>query len=170
MRLIGSGLAVCLLAASTLSAEMPRKAAALEFRTHDGRQISLASLKGKAVAVMFFSTDCSHCQETTRLLGPIYDEYKAKGFEILGVAVNPTAITNLGDFVAAYNVKFPVGTGNSDQWSEVAEMSATAKRYVPHLLFVDRAGQVVEDHPGLDRKFWLDQENNIRATVERLTE
>ena len=33
-------------------------------------------------AVIFFLTTCSHCQETTKVLGPIYDEWKSRGLEI----------------------------------------------------------------------------------------
>ena len=168
MRFLVTGLAAALLAVSTLSAELPRKAIPLKFRTHDGKQVALSDLKGKAVAVMFFSTDCSHCQHTTQLLGPIYEEFKGQGFEVCGLAVNPSALSNLDEFVAEYKVKFLVGTGNSDQWTKFADLSATARPYVPHMLFVNKAGDIVEDHPGLDRKFWLNQEANIRATVQRL--
>lgn len=169
MRLLTTGLAAVLLAASTLSAELPREAAPLAFRTHDGKQIALADLKGKAVAVMFFSTDCPHCQHTAEILSPIYEEFKGKGLEICGLAVNPSAVTNLKDFVAAHKVDFPVGIGNTDQWTKFADLSATARPYVPHMLFVDKSGRIVEDHPGLDRQFWLNQETAIRETVQRLT-
>ena len=158
-----------LLTAATLSAELPRDATKLEFRTYDGKQVSIEGLKGKAVAVMFFSTDCPHCQHTTEILGPIYEEFQPKGLEIVALAVNPSAAANLKDFVAEYGAKFLVGLGTTDQWTRFADLSATARPYVPHLLFVNKAGKIVEDHPGLDRKFWLNQETAIREAAERLT-
>lgn len=169
MRLLIPALAAALLAAPTLSAELPREAIPLSFRTHDGKQVSLSDLKGKAVAVMFFSTDCPHCQHTAEILSPIYEEFKGQGFEVCGLAVNPSAVANLNEFVANHKVTFPVGLGNTDQWTKFADLSATARPYVPHLLFVDKQGRIVEDHPGLDRQFWLNQETLIREAVERLT-
>ena len=76
----------------------PRPAPKLEFTSMDGQKVSLADLKGKVVLVMYFSTDCQHCQTAAQTLAPIYKELKPKGFEILGLAMNPTAKQNLGAF------------------------------------------------------------------------
>lgn len=141
---------------------------ALSFRAIDGRNIAIEDYKGKPVAVMFFSTDCPHCQNTAQILAPIYQEYKQKGIEILGIAVNPTAQTNLPAFAARYRVDFPVGLGTRMQWSSFAKMSITKNGYVPHILFVGKDGQVAEDHPGEDQAFWQDQATSIAASFDRL--
>ncbi|MEZ5393145.1 MAG: hypothetical protein R2724_09780 [Bryobacterales bacterium] len=60
------------LAALTLGAsEVPREAGPLTFNTYNGHKASLAALKGKVVAVMFFSTDCPHCQHTAEVLADL---------------------------------------------------------------------------------------------------
>lgn len=141
---------------------------ALSFRAYDGRDIAIENYKGKVVAVMFFSTDCSHCQTTAQILAPIYQEYRQKGVEILGLAVNPSAQTNLPAFVARYRVDFPVGLGTRMQWSAFGKFSMMKTTYVPHMLFVGKDGQVVEDYPGGDQAFWGDQAENIRAAFDRL--
>ena len=41
------------------------------------------------------------------------------------------------------------------------------RHYVPHMLFIDRSGKIVEDHPGADRAFWQDQDNLIRAAIAK---
>ena len=83
-------LGALLLSVAPLTAgKVPRPAPSLEAKTLDGKTVSLNGLKGKVVAVLFFSTDCPHCQNTTRILNPIYDEWKARGLEIMGMAVNP---------------------------------------------------------------------------------
>ena len=169
MRLLISSIAASLLLLAPLSAELPRKAGELQFRTPDGKAMSLEDLKGQVVGVMFFSTDCPHCQDTADIIGPIYKEYKSKGVEFIGLAVNPSAVTGLAVFNKDHNVEYITALGNGDQWSRFAQMTAMAQKYVPHLLFVDRDGNVVEDHPGLDRQFWANQEAHIRAALERLT-
>jgi len=170
MRTLIAALSASLVLLAPLSAELPRPAGALEFRTPDGKGMSLEDFKGKVVGVMFFSTDCPHCQDTADILAPIYQEYKPKGVEFIGLAVNPSAVTGLAEFVKNHKVEYITALGNGDQWSRFADMSATARKYVPHLLFVDREGNVVEDHPGLDRQFWMNQEELIRATLDRLTQ
>src|SRR5690606_38947448 len=91
------------------AAEMPHPAGPLTLRTLDGRTVSIEGLRGKGVAVLFFSTDCPHCQHTAELLAPLYAEFAPKGLEILGCAVNPSAAANLSEFRDAYHVKFPLG-------------------------------------------------------------
>lgn len=163
-------LLLTLAAVTVLSAaDLPREATPLELRTLEGRTISLDSLKGKAVAVMFFSTDCPHCQHTAELLGPMYDEFGPKGLEILGCAVNPSAAGNLDDFQREHDVEFPLGLCTRSTWTTFTDMPATARPYVPHIVFVDRAGRIREDHPGRDRIFWVNQEKKLREAFEELT-
>ena len=157
------------LALSTLAAaELPRQAGPLKFKSFKGEEVSLAALKGKVVAVMFFSTDCPHCQKTAEMLAPIYDTYHSKGFEVLGLAVNPSAAANIDEFAAKYNVEFPIGLATTSQWTTFCQLPVMGQRYVPHMVFVDKKGVVQEDHPGGDRVFWLDQDAKIRAAVEKL--
>lgn len=150
------------------SGDTPREATPLIFNTYQGQKISLAGLKGKVVGVLFFSTNCPHCQKTVTLLAPIYADYKDKGFEIIGLAVNPQAAANIDEFASKYGVKFPIGLGTRSQWTTFCELPVMRNNYVPHLVFVDKNGMIQEDHPGMDRSFWLEQEKNIRSSVERL--
>ena len=159
------------LALSTLgAAEVPRQAGPLMFKSFKGAEVSLAALKGKVVAVMFFSTDCPHCQKTAELLAPIYDAYHPKGFEILGLAVNPSAAANIDEFAQKYGVKFPMGLATRSQWTTFCQLPVMGQNYVPHMVFVDKKGVIQEDHPGGDRAFWLDQEAKIRSAIETLLE
>lgn len=159
-------------AAASQPAEAPPAApasnSALSFRAYGGRDIAIEDYQGKVVMVLFFSTDCPHCQSTARILAPIYREYQSKGVEFLGVAVNPSAAQNLPAFVTQYGVEFPVGLGTSMQWSSFAKFSVTKRAYVPHVLFVGKDGEVVEDYPGEDTAFWQDQGANIAAALDRL--
>ncbi len=149
-------------------AAVPNSNSALSFKAYDGRDIAIEDYKGKVVLVMFFSTDCPHCQHTATILAPIYREYRAKGVEFLGLAVNPGAAQNLPAFVAQYGVEFPVGLGSRMQWSSFAKLSVTRNGYVPHIVFVGKDNQVAENHPGEDTEFWQDQATSIRASLDRL--
>ena len=67
----------------------PRPARPLQFQALGGQMVSLEKLRGKAVLVMFFSTDCPHCQQAATRMGPVYEELRKKSCEFLGLAMNP---------------------------------------------------------------------------------
>ena len=52
----------------------------------DGKQVSLASLRGKVVLIDFWTTSCHPCIKSLPRLAELHAQYKAKGFELLAVA------------------------------------------------------------------------------------
>ncbi len=148
--------------------DVPRDAPDLKLRTTTGKTVSLATLKGKVVAVMWFSTDCPHCQQTSEMIGPIYEEMAPKGLEILACAVNPNSPGNIDAFVRKHGVKFPIGVSNRSDWMRFADLSVMARAYVPYIMIVDRKGVIRYEHPGRDRVFWADQEANMRKEFSEL--
>jgi thiol-disulfide isomerase/thioredoxin len=154
------------LAPMAAAADAPRAGGKLEITTLEGNQLNIEDLAGKAVMVFFFSTDCSHCQATAKLLAPIYSEYHAKGLEIVGVTLNPTAKDNLVAFVKQYGVAFPVGLGGRDHF--LGYTGVTDHFYFPYLLFVDRTGQIREEHEGADRSYFADLNSSVRTSLDQL--
>ncbi|MDA0204972.1 MAG: TlpA disulfide reductase family protein [Acidobacteria bacterium] len=153
-------------ASMAAAADTPRAGGKLEITTLEGKQLDIKDLAGKPVLVFYFSTDCSHCQATARILAPIYEEYHVKGLEIVGVTLNPTAKDNLGGFVKQFGVEFPVGLGDR---AHFVEFSGVAGRfYYPYLLFVDQAGQIREEHEGADRAYFADLNASLRKSLDQL--
>ena len=66
--------------------QMPIK----EFAQADlnGRSISISSLRGKVVLIDFWASWCIPCRQENPNLSRIYQKYKSKGFEILGVSLD----------------------------------------------------------------------------------
>lgn len=148
------------------AADAPRAGGKLEIATLEGKQLNIKDLAGKPVMVFFFSTDCPHCQAAAKILAPIYGEYHAKGLEIVGVSLNPTAKDNLGAFVKKYGVAFPVGLGDRDRF--VGYTGVTGRFYYPYMLFVDKAGQIREEHDGADRSYFADLNASVRKSLDQL--
>ena len=74
--------------------EVPRKltpgnmVANLELATPDGKMLSIASLRGKVVLIDFWASWCKPCRQENPNLVRMYNQYKGKGFDILGVSLD----------------------------------------------------------------------------------
>ena len=155
-------LLACLLAAPSLAANnVPREAPELTLKTVDGNTVTLDSLKGKVVAVLWISTDCPHCQTTCEELAPIYEMYAGQGLEIMGMAVNPNAPGNIDRFKRDHGVRFPIGVSSRSDWMRFADLSVMARAYVPFMMLVDRKGVIRYEHKGMDGQFWSNMEANF---------
>jgi len=76
--------------------------------TLDGKTIRLSEYAGTVVLVSLWAPWCGPCRLETPGFVKLYNQYKGKGFKIIGVAVN----TNEGDvrsFMQSYGVTWPVG-------------------------------------------------------------
>lgn len=153
---------------ASVAGSVPREAAPLKLKTTSGKTISLASLKGKVVAVLWISTDCPHCQQTCEILGPIYREFSGQGLEILGMAVNPGAPGNISRFRSSHRVEFPIGVSSRSDWMRFADLSVMARAYVPYMMLVDRNGIIRQEHAGRDHEFWSNQETMLRKELAEL--
>jgi thiol-disulfide isomerase/thioredoxin len=54
----------------------------------DGSELSLHSLRGKVVLVDFWASWCGPCRKTNPEVVALYNKYKDKGFDILGVSLD----------------------------------------------------------------------------------
>jgi peroxiredoxin len=134
-----------------IAAETPRAAPTLEFTTLQGQQVSLADYRGKAVLVMYFSTDCPHCQQAATVMAPIYEDLRSKGVEFLAMAMNPSAKQNLGAFIQKYGVAYPTGFATRAEFARFAGMSLMQNFYFPYFLFVDPEGASWREEQGSNR-------------------
>jgi peroxiredoxin len=78
------------------------------FTTITGKEISMASLKGKVVLVNFWATDCSVCVGEMPELVNTYNAYKAKGFEVIAIAMPYDPPAQVLNYVTQKELPFPV--------------------------------------------------------------
>ena len=163
---------VSLCAASALiamAAEPPRPSPPLTIERLGAPAVHLSQYRGKVVALAFISTTCPHCQDLTRLLGPLSREYALRGVQVLECAFNNEAQPNMAAFLQQLQPPFPVG------WTSPAAAMAYLQRtildtrplHVPHMVFLDRRGIIRADCPG-ESDFFKDPATNIRAELEKL--
>lgn len=80
---------------------------AMSFDTPDGQPQAMSSFRGKPLLLNFWATWCPPCVEELPLLDAFYQAQKAKGWQVLGLAVDqPSAVRK---WLQAKPISFAVG-------------------------------------------------------------
>ena len=101
------------------------------FTTIQGKQISMANLKGKVVLVSFWSTDCSICVKEMPSLVNAYNAYKTKGFEVIAVAMPDDPPAQVLNYATQKALPFPVmHDGFSEITNKFGGINLTPTAYI----------------------------------------
>ena len=108
--------------------------------TPDGKKMDLKSLRGKYVLIDFWASWCGPCRRDNPHVVKLYNKYKDKGFDILGVSLD----NNKAKWEAAIE---------KDQlkWHHISDLkgwsSTLAKPYgvrgIPYTVLVDKEGKIL---------------------------
>lgn len=80
----------------------------ITFNTIDQQQLTMQSLKNKVVLVNFWATDCPGCVKEMPQLIDTYHQYKAKGLEVVAVAMPYDQISQVINYSRSQALPFPV--------------------------------------------------------------
>jgi peroxiredoxin len=130
---------------------------AFTFPDVNGRRIALADerYRGKVVIVTIGGTWCPNCHDEARFLVPFYEQYRARGVEIIGLMFErhgefELASQAVKDFARDLNIPYPLliaGISDNEEASKALPTLTGVYGY-PTALFIDRAGQVRKIHTG----------------------
>jgi cytochrome c-type biogenesis protein len=104
----------------------------------NGDSVSLAALRGKAVLLNVWATWCHPCRDEIPELQQLYERYRDRGLELVGVSVDAAGQEEaIGAFARQYGMTYPV-------WRDPDELvSATFFVVgVPATFLIDRSGIV----------------------------
>lgn len=151
------------------AAEPPRKSPPLTIEFVGGPPATLESFRGKVVFLAFIDTGCQHCQAMTRELAPLAREYAPKGVQFLECAFNSGVETAVPEFIRQFQPGFPVGYADRVAVYAFLQRSILDTRplYVPHVVFLDRAGMIRSDYPG-ESGFAGQPAANARVELDKL--
>lgn len=155
---------------TTLAADSVRPEPAFTISRIADPGINVQQYKGKKiVALAFIYTTCPHCQHLTTILDQLAKDYTPRGVQFLECAFNDDAVQTLPEFLKQFNPPFPVGYGTRASVMSYLQYSMLDTRplYVPHMVFIDKAGMIRGDYPG-EGPFFQDPEGNIRKELDKM--
>ena len=147
-----------------------KPAPAFTLQDVNGKKISLADYKGKALLLNFWATWCGPCKIETPWLVQLRDKYASQGFEVLGISSEGDGYTPadktgwaqdraaIQAFATQMKVSYPMlmgGDSISKPYGGVEDL--------PTSFFVNRDGTIVATQVGLTSE--SDIESNIRKAL-----
>lgn len=121
---------------------LAKPATPFTLKLFDGRDLSLADLRGKAVFLNFWASWCVPCREEARELEAAWQNIKDKNMIFVGVAVQDTD-QNALEFLKEFNISYPNG---KDETAKIAVDYGTWG--IPESFFIDPQGQITYKHVG----------------------
>jgi len=127
---------------ATTAASVGAGASASDFTARDieGKNVKLSSHLGKDVILLnFCATWCEPCVAEFPHLRKMYEANKAKGFVILGIAMDgPETVANVPAFARRNQLNFPMLT---DEDSRIASLY-NPKKSAPLSVLIDKSGKI----------------------------
>jgi thiol-disulfide isomerase/thioredoxin len=109
--------------------------------------ITLISLKGKVVAVEFYTSACSNCRAAVPHVVKLYDKYKSRGFIVIGIHTPELSFEHKLEYIhqtiSELGITYPVGLDD-----DAKVWKAYNNNYWPNLLLFDRQGKLIYEHAG----------------------
>jgi cytochrome c biogenesis protein CcmG/thiol:disulfide interchange protein DsbE len=144
-------ISVLFITGQALSVEK-QKAPNFSLKTADGKVIELAKLKGKVVVINFWATWCPPCRAEIPDFIKVYDQYKLKGLEIVGIALDKDGWDAVKSFINKMRINYPIVLGNEN----ITRLYGNIKG-IPTTFIIDKNGYIVDRQAGKLSKQALEQ-------------
>jgi thiol-disulfide isomerase/thioredoxin len=129
----------------TMAADVMARFWGLTLDTPQGQRLALDSLRGRPLLVNFWATWCPPCIEELPLLNAFYRQNSAKGWQIVGIAVDKLAPVQA--FLQRLPLDFPVVLSGMDGLTLSQEFGNQA-RGLPFTVLVGADGVILNRRIG----------------------
>lgn len=125
--------------------------------TLDGKEVSLADYKGKALLVNFWATWCAACKLEMPWLAELREKYAGQGFEIIGIVTDGATEEKVRQIAAKYGVEYRIARCNHKTAQAYGGLP-----YLPESFYIDKHGKVILTSADSGSK------DEIEANIRRL--
>lgn len=117
--------------------------------TTELEEVSLSDYQGKVVIVDFWATWCKPCEEEIPRFIELYDEYRAQGFEMIGISTDDVEgrLKNIEDFFQGlsergFDINYPILLAQSEI------IQSYDVKLLPSAYLINRNGEIVKVFDG----------------------
>jgi thiol-disulfide isomerase/thioredoxin len=146
----------------------PAAAPVVAMRDLDGREVSLASLRGKVVLVNFWATWCGPCRAEIPDLVALQQKYRDH-LQVIGISQDEVPVDLVRRFAADHRMNYPVVMSTPE-----IEKLFPGVNALPTSFIVDRESRIVQKHVGMLTASLTEQETRalaglpVNASIEQV--
>lgn len=141
-----------------------RKAPNFKLENIEGDYVELNQYLGKGpVLLSFFATWCKPCLEEMVENQKLYDEYKEKGFQLIGISTDDErTVAKVKPYVRSKHYTFPILLDTNSEVSRIYYAQA-----IPFTVLLDKNGTIVYSHLGYMRGDELQIKKRVKEMLEK---
>ena len=102
----------------------------------------LTDYSGKIVLLDFWATWCKPCEEEIPIFIELYNDYRAQGFEVVGISLDDERLTVVEPFIERLGVNYTILLGEAEL---IGLYNVTV---MPSAFLINRDGQIVKPFHG----------------------
>lgn len=147
------------------NSEYPRIAAAIaqaEIKKTDDTTFKLEDKKGKVILINLWATWCGPCRGEMPHLVEMQETYGDKGFEVIGLDIDPEPVEEINDFAKTMKLNYQLGWAERDLVGEFYRISKF--NGIPQSFLIDRENRLRGVFMGGGKKVITE----MKATVEKI--
>jgi thiol-disulfide isomerase/thioredoxin len=103
----------------------------------EGRAVSLSDKSGKVVLIDFWATWCAPCRREMPVFQSLQDEYRDRGFEVIGISLDENAATAVPPFIKESGIRYTNLIGNDDIEKLYGPIEG-----IPTFVIIDKEGKI----------------------------
>lgn len=134
----------------------------LAFSSLEGGTASLGQWKGEVVLLNFWASWCAPCREEMPLFQRLREQYRVRGFEVVGVAVEDQP-EKVRAFRQDQGITYPLLMAGTDAPQLMRQLGNTMA-VLPFSLLLDRQGRIAHSKIGVltqkELESWIAQKLN----------
>ena len=123
----------------------------------EGKQVGLKDFANKVIVVDFWATWCGPCREEIPQLNKLYENYRGKGFEIVGISMDTDDPDSIKRFARDLRMEYTVVIGNDNVAQDFGGVMGLPTKFI-----IDRKGNIVKKFTGYHPSIMQEIEETIR--------
>ncbi len=153
-------------ASTNKSSEYPRAPEAVlisEIKNLEGNAFKVADLKGKVVLLNLWATWCGPCREEMPQLVAMENEFKAKGFKVIGLNIDDEPIDKIKPFADKMQLNYELAWADESLYRGLLKVSKFDG--IPQSFLIDREGHLRGVFLGGSQKVIGEMRQSVEKTV-----